>query len=202
MTDQTNLVVAGLAEGLRPIAERSGEIRRAARDAFNEGRKSEGLCPCERELVELVERSRQLVQDAETMRPDDKEFVEQCRKVLHDVETVVGIRLSKPTDTIMVDVETLRAEERIRTLKAFERLADSAESIASDQRRIAKAAEREAKTSERQAKALEGLMNLFAACVGVAEQNCFKAIPACFVRTGNGDGDFVCDEHALNKDDD
>lgn len=96
-------------------------------------------------------------------------------------------------DTLSIDLATLRAEERIRIVRAVERQADLAEESVAVQRRAASAA-------ERQAEALETLVALFASTLGVGTASCGD--PATyqnvnFIRTGLGRKDFVCDADSL-----
>ena len=82
--------------------------------------------------------------------------------------------LELPPDTITVDIELLRARERIRLVKATERLADLAEQALAAQLRMANAA-------ERQAEALEGLAALFACAVEPVEGQ--DGTTRCTIRT-------------------
>lgn len=91
--------------------------------------------------------------------------------------------------TLRVDPATLRAEERIRIVRAVERQADLAEESLVVQRRAASAA-------ERQAEALETLVALFASTLGVGTASCANSDdnePVNFIRTGLGRKGFACD---------
>jgi len=101
------------------------------------------------------------------------------------------VDLDLPPDTITIDTELLRARERLRTVKATERLADLAERSLSAQLRTAQAA-------ERQADALEVVAALFASVIGVANAKCGigpdeRTDVVNFLRTGRGVKDFPCD---------
>ena len=76
-------------------------------------------------------------------------------------------------DVISIDLELLRARERLRGVKATERLVDLAEETLAGQLRIAKAA-------ERQAEALEAIAALFACVIQPVE--CADGETRCTLR--------------------
>lgn len=109
-----------------------------------------------------------------------------------------GLKPREP-DTITVDLEALRAAERLRIVKAVERQAELAETNLAVQQRIADAA-------ARQAEALEIIAALFASTIGVGNVTCGHEPGVTetvnFLRTGSGRKDFRCDaDSAANADD-
>ncbi|WP_439368515.1 hypothetical protein [Bradyrhizobium sp. DASA03120] len=75
---------------------------------------------------------------------------------------IEGLRprtIAPEAETITLDIDAIRADERLRLIQAAESLAETAEHQLAAQLRTAKAA-------ERQANALETLVALFASCVG------------------------------------
>lgn len=103
--------------------------------------------------------------------------------------------IDMPAGTIRVtdeQLEILRASERIRTVRATERLAELAEDTLAAQLRTAKAA-------ERQAEAVEVIAALFMSVIGAANSKCGygddeRADVVNFIRSGRGIKDFQCDE--------
>lgn len=91
-----------------------------------------------------------------------------------------------------IDLDLLRARERLRAVKATEHLAELAEQTLAAQLRIADAA-------EQQANALEVIAALFASVIGAANAKCgfepdVRTDVVNFLRTGRGIKDFQCDE--------
>ena len=105
-------------------------------------------------------------------------------------------------DTLRVDPATLRAEERIRIVRAVERQAGLAETSLAVQQRIADAA-------ERQADALETLVALFASCIGQGRSTCapdstpgsWAVSDVNYLRAGDGTKSFGCDRPSEPDDD-
>ncbi|ERF85898.1 MAG: hypothetical protein C207_01073 [Bradyrhizobium sp. DFCI-1] len=108
-------------------------------------------------------------------------------------------RASDEPDAITVDLDALRAAERLRILKAVERRAELAETNLAVQRRIADAA-------ARQAEALEIIVALFYSTIGVGNVTCGHESGVTqavnFLRTGSGREDFRCDEDSVANADD
>jgi hypothetical protein len=102
-------------------------------------------------------------------------------------------------DMITVDLEALRAAERLRIVKALERQNDLAETNLLVQERIADAA-------GRQAEAFEIIAALFASTIGVGNVTCGHESGVTqsvhFLRTGSGREDFRCDTDSIANTDD
>lgn len=108
----------------------------------------------------------------------------------------------RPGDTLPLDIATLRAEERIRIVRALERQTEQAETNLAVQQRIADAA-------ERQAEALETLAALFASCIGQGRSTCapdnvpgsWAIADVNYLRAGDGTKSFGCDRPSEPDDD-
>ncbi|MEK9282811.1 hypothetical protein MTR72_24805 [Bradyrhizobium sp. ISRA442] len=107
--------------------------------------------------------------------------------------------LAEGLATITVDLETLRASERLRIVNALERQTELAETNLAVQQRIADAA-------GRQAEALEIIAALFASTIGVGNVTCGHEAGVTqtvnFLRTGSGRKDFRCDNDSVANADD
>ncbi|MGY3618421.1 hypothetical protein [Bradyrhizobium sp. USDA 10063] len=106
------------------------------------------------------------------------------------------------TDTITVDIEALRASERLRIVKATEWQAKLIERSLAAQLRLAEAA-------ERQALALENITLLFESCIGRGVSSCppsdsmgqWGISDVLYLRTGDGTKSFGCDKLSASDDD-